>query len=76
MDTNEKNALVKKLLDTEDDAILDQVKTILEIGEKDFWEELEPELKASIEQGLKESAEGKGRPHEEVMKELRGKYSK
>lgn len=74
MDIKEKNALIKKLLDTEDDAILDQVKAILEIGEKDFWEELSPELKASIEQGLKESEEGKGRPHVEVMKEIRSKY--
>ncbi len=73
MDKAEKDALVKKLINTEDDAILDQVKIILS-DDKDFWSSLNPKLKASIERGIEQSDKGEVTPHAEVMKQFRDKY--
>jgi hypothetical protein len=77
MDIKEKNALVKKLLDTEDEVILDQVKALLEDDEeKDFWDELPEHVKASIQQAKAELERGEGIPHEKVMAEIKSKYLK
>ncbi|MFN6946276.1 MAG: hypothetical protein ACK4ND_15105 [Cytophagaceae bacterium] len=69
-----KYRLIEKIMESENDVILSQVKAILDEDEKDFWEELNPELNESIKIGLSESQQGKGRPHAEVMAEIRKKY--
>lgn len=42
----------------------------------DFWYDLHPNLQASIDRALVQSAKGEGRPHKEVMDEIRAKYTK
>jgi len=74
MDTKEKNTLVKKILDTEDDAILNQIREILDFSSRDFWNNINPKLKASLERAFEQSEKGEVTPHQEVMKELRNKY--
>lgn len=41
----------------------------------DFWDDLPEEAKQSIERGKKQLDEGKGIPHEQVMKEVRERFS-
>lgn len=74
MDRETKYKLLEKIIQMEDDAIWYQIRDFVEATEKASWDELSPEEKASIEQGVKESESGLGRPHEEVMKELRNRY--
>ena len=64
----EKIALAKRLLETEDEAVLLQIKEVFENQEKDFWNDLPQHVKAGIERAKKEAAEGKLIPHDEVMK--------
>ncbi|HWZ36207.1 MAG TPA: hypothetical protein VNW51_08620 [Mucilaginibacter sp.] len=45
----EKTALVKRLLDTYDEAVLLQVKEVFEHNEKDFWNDLPEHVKEGIE---------------------------
>ena len=68
----EKIELAKRLLETNDEAILLQVKEIFENNDKDFWNDLPEHVKAGIEKGRKQAAEGKLTSHDEVMK----KYAK
>jgi len=68
----EKIELAKRLLATDDEAVLHQIKEIFESQDKDFWDDLPPHVKAGIERGRKQAAEGKLTPHDEVMK----KYAK
>lgn len=42
--------------------------------EEDWWDTLPPELQASINKAIEQLERGKGRPHEDVMKEIREKY--
>jgi len=64
----EKIALAKRLLETEDEAVLLQIKEVFEKQEKDFWNDLPQHVKSGIERAKKESIEGKLIPHDEVMK--------
>ncbi len=68
----EKIALAKRILETEDEAVLLQIKEVFDSNEKDFWADLPDHVKAGIERGRKQAAEGKLTPHDEVMK----KYAK
>ena len=64
----EKIALAKRLLETDDEAILLQIKEVFEDHEKDFWNDLPEHVKAGIERAKKEATEGKLTSHDEVMK--------
>ncbi|WP_323758578.1 hypothetical protein [Roseivirga sp.] len=43
---------------------------------QDWWDDLDPNIQASIDRALAQSEEGKGRPHYEVMSEIRAKHQK
>ena len=68
----EKLQLVKRLLDTDDETVLQQVKDIFENNKKDFWNDLPDHVKNGIERARKQAETGLLIPHEEVMK----KYAK
>ena len=64
---------VKKYIDEADDHVVKMVYSMLEADrEDDWWDELPPAVQKSILKAEKELREGKGIPHEVVMK----KYSK
>jgi hypothetical protein len=64
----EKLELVKRLLDTDDESVIQQVKEIFESHEKDFWNDLPEHVKAGTERARKQADAGLLTPHEEVMK--------
>ena len=64
----EKIELVKRLLDTEDETVIREVKGIFESHEKDFWNELPDHVKAGIKRSRKQAEAGLLTPHDEVMK--------
>jgi len=64
----EKIALAKRLLETDDEAVLLQIKEVFENNDKDFWHDLPEHVKLGIERGRKQAAEGKLTPHDDVMK--------
>jgi len=68
----EKIELAKRLLETEDEAVLLQIKEVFDNSDKDFWTDLPEHVKAGIERGKKQADDGKLIPHTEVMK----KYAK
>ena len=68
----EKIELVKRLLDTDDEAVLQQLKQVFESYENDFWDELPEHVKAGIERGKKQADAELFTPHQTVMK----KYEK
>ncbi|MBI3500502.1 MAG: hypothetical protein HY063_01810 [Bacteroidetes bacterium] len=68
----EKLALVKSLLEIKSEALLRQMKAILQGSKTDLWDELSEEQKASVKRARRQLAQGEGKPHKEVMK----KYAK
>jgi hypothetical protein len=63
----EKIELAKRLLGTDDEAVLLQIKEIFESNEKDFWQDLPDHVKAGIEKGRQQVTEGKLTAHNEVI---------
>lgn len=63
--------LAKKILETNDKAIIGYIQSIFK-GQQDNWfEELPEKIQISLEKGLKQSAKGEGRSHTEVMKKYK-----
>ena len=67
MDTNTKYTIIDKVVRMEDDAILNQIKKPLDFNEQDFWKDINPYLKASLERDIEQSIRGEGMPHAEVV---------
>lgn len=76
MDIAVKYRLLEKLIQLNDDVILDQVKAILGESNNDFWDELDSRTKTSIERGKTQSRNGETRPNETVMNEMKAKFLK
>lgn len=76
MNTKEKYELIEKLVLSKDEAMLLHIKSIIEENELKLWDEINPQLKASIQRGLEQSRQGIGIVHEEAMKEYRKKLRK
>lgn len=64
----EKIELVKRLLDTDDENILLQVKHIFENQDNSDWDVLPDFVKRDLVISKEQAAEGLVTPHEEVMK--------
>ena len=76
MDIALKYKIIEKIIQTQDDAVLNEVKSILGVKENDFWEELPEEVKQSINQAKAELDRGEGIPHEKVMADVRERFLK
>ena len=63
--------LAKQLLNTKDKDILNHITAVFQTQPKDWWDELPAEIRASVERGLKQSANKESIPHTEVMKKYK-----
>lgn len=73
MGTGEMRKKVKKYIDEADDHVVKLVYSMLEADRKDdWWNDLSKDIQNSILKAEKELKEGKGIPHDVVMK----KYGK
>jgi predicted transcriptional regulator len=71
--TNLLRKQVKKYIDEADDKTVQMVYALLEAEHQyDFWDELPEEVRADIDEAIKQADAGELIPHEEVMK----KYQK
>ena len=62
----------KKYLDTADEKVVKMIHAMLEVdAQKDWWDDVSGEAKASIERGLKDIETGSITPHKEVMKKYK-----
>mgnify|MGYP007128297821 CR=1 FL=1 len=61
--------LAKKIIDTEDEGIINHIKAIFDTHpEANWFESLHDDVRSSVEQGIKEADRGEGTPHAVVMK--------
>jgi hypothetical protein len=76
MDEATKFKMVERIITTEDDALLDEVKSLLGLSDHDFWNDLSDATKASVQRGLEQSKRGETRPHEIVIAEIKSRFLK
>jgi predicted transcriptional regulator len=70
----EKIELVRLLLDTDNQSVLDEIKAIFQKQGHDFFEDLPQHVKDSIEAGIKDIDNGNVYEHDEVMQDIKTKY--
>ena len=76
MDITLKHKIVEKIIQSEDDVLLNEIKSLLGLSEKDFWDELPIEVKTAISQAKDELDRGEGIPHDKVMNEVKSRFLK
>jgi hypothetical protein len=77
MNSTQLRQRIHEYIDQADDRFLALINGMINADkEQDWWDDLHPNLQASIDRALSQSERGEGRPHEEVMGELRAKYQK
>ncbi len=70
MDASLKYSLIEKLVNTEDEAVLNQVNDFLSL-EKNHWDTMNPKLKASLEEALLQVEKKEYVEHEQVIKNIK-----
>lgn len=55
MNAKEKSELIEKLVKSNDEDLLSQIKAILDGSQHQLWDEMNPILKASIQRGVDQS---------------------
>jgi predicted transcriptional regulator len=64
--------LAKKIIDTQNKGIINHIKAIFDTHpEANWFESLPDDVRASVEQGIKEADRDEGTPHAEVMKKFK-----
>ncbi len=76
MDVATKYKIVEKIINSEDELLLGEIKDLLAVSEKDFWNDLSEPTKNSINRGLEDSKKGLTRPHDEVISEMKNRFLK
>lgn len=75
MDISVKYRIISEIINSNDEQILNAVKSLLKIeDEVDFWEGLTAEDQAAIDEGLEQLDKGKYESRESVRKEIESKF--
>ncbi len=70
----EKIELLKLILETEDEAVIQEIKGVFKRNEPDFWDDLPDQVKESINRGLEDVAQNRVHNHNQVMQEIKARY--
>ncbi|MES2277048.1 MAG: hypothetical protein V4592_13550 [Bacteroidota bacterium] len=70
MDITLKYKIVEKIIQSEDDKILNKIKSLLGVQDEDFWSVLPEHVKQSINKAKTELDNNEGIPHDQVMSEI------
>lgn len=75
MDISLKYGIIEQIIQSSDDALLRQIKMLLDSDDKeDFWKNLSEESRSAIHLAKDELEQGKGIPHATVMKGIRAQF--
>jgi hypothetical protein len=64
----EKLEIVRMLLNTNDEGLIQEVKNLFRSREGDWWDEMSGEQQATILAGIAQADQGQTVPHEEAVK--------
>lgn len=74
MDIALKYKIVEKIIQSNDDNLLNEIKSLIGLSETDFWTEIPVEVKQAIHKAKGELDRGEGTPHAQVMTEVRSRF--
>ncbi|MEJ7779174.1 MAG: hypothetical protein WKF68_06260 [Daejeonella sp.] len=74
MDIALKYKIVEKIIQSNDDSLLNEIKSLVGLSEVDFWNELPTELKQALNKAKGELDRGEGIPHSQVISEIKNRF--
>lgn len=74
MDNALKYKIVEKIIQSNDESLLNEINALLNLSETDFWGDLPEELKQAVNKAKSELDGGEGIPHSQVMEEIKGRF--
>ena len=75
MDISLKYKIVEKIIQSNDDKILNQIKALLNVPEPDFWDDIPENVQKAINEAKSQLDKGEGIPHSEVMTDVRNRFT-
>ncbi|WP_209329190.1 hypothetical protein [Lunatimonas salinarum] len=75
MDNAIKYRIISEIINSNDEHLLNAIKSLLNIEEEvDFWEELSAEDRAAIDEGLEQLDKGQYVSHKSVREEIKNRF--
>ena len=71
-----KYKILEKIMQSEDDVLLNEINSLLNISQNDFFHDLPNEVKKAINKAKTELDKGEGIPHQQMMTEIKERYLK
>lgn len=74
MDISLKYKILEKIIQSNDDNLLNEINSLLGLSQDDFWGELSDEAKQAINKAKGELDRGEGIAHSQVMAEIKDHF--
>jgi gas vesicle protein len=74
MDNSLKHKIVEKIIQSNDENLLNQIKSLIGLSETNFWTEIPEEIKKSINKAKEEINRGEGLANGHVMDEIKSRF--
>ncbi len=74
MDIALKHKIAEKIIESNDEDLLNEIKSLVGLSDKDFWGDLPSEVKQAISQAKDELDRGEGIPHAQVISEMKNRF--
>jgi hypothetical protein len=74
MDSAIKYQIVEKIVQCNDENLLNEIKSLVGLSEGDFWTDLPTEVKQAVNKAKGELDRGEGIPHAQVMTEVKSRF--
>jgi hypothetical protein len=76
MDISLKYKIVEKIIQSNDDGLLNEINSLLGLSEGDFWADVPVEVKQAIDKARNQLDRGEGISHDEVMSKMKARFLK
>jgi predicted transcriptional regulator len=70
MDSTLKYQLIEKIVQTNDESLLQEINALLESASGDWWHTISEAERAAIDEGLGQADRGEVIPHEDAMRQI------
>jgi len=74
MDSAIKYQIVEKIVQSKDETLLNEIKSLVGLSDNDFWRDLPKDVKDNINQAEIELDQGQSKSHSEVMDDVRKRF--
>lgn len=74
MDIELKYKIAEKIIQLNDDTLLNEIKSLVGLSNGDFWSDIPVEIKQAINSAKNELDRGAGIPHTQVMADIKSRF--